>query len=65
MYIYSFRWLPKRQTLFSWHNYSTPRLNEGLAGKHIDIKRAPHVNLHVTPPFYSNTVPNVILSSVI
>jgi len=35
----------------------------GLAGKHTDMKRAPHVNLHVTPHFYSNTVLNITLSS--
>lgn len=57
------KWLPKRQTRFSWRNYSTPRQNEGLAGKHTDMKRAPHVNLHVTPHFYSNTVLNITLSS--
>lgn len=51
--------LPKRCACFSWHNYSTPRQNKGLAGKHIDMKRAPHVNFNVTPHFYSNTVLNI------
>lgn len=53
--------LPK--TCFSWRNYSTSRQIKELTGKHINMKRAPHVKFHVTPHFYSNTVLNITLSS--
>jgi len=42
----------------------SPGVTTALQDRSKDLQeRAPHVNLHVTPHFYSNTVLNITLSS--
>lgn len=65
MYIYLFhpKWLFIH---ISRRNYCTPRQNEGLTGKQIEIKEHHTLISHVTPHFlkYSNTVLRITLKVV-